>query len=110
NATLVEIDAIVFDLRRRKDHDEVAMLNRANEANRAMYARAREIVRPRANELDIFTERPCVAVHTIGELPTYFGQDFRSNARGGPPRDRKIQAGELMILDPGVGFRGYHAD
>jgi Xaa-Pro aminopeptidase len=110
NATLVEIDAIVFDQRRRKDADEVRMLNRANEANRAMYERGRKIVRPGANEIDIYSELQSVAVHVLGEPLTYFGQDFRSNARGGAPRDRKIEAGELMILDLGVGFRGYHSD
>jgi Xaa-Pro dipeptidase len=110
NATLVEIDAIVFDQRRRKDADELRMLNRANEANCAMYERGRAIVRPRANELDIYAELQSVAVHVLGEPLTYFGQDFRSNARGGAPRDRKIEAGELMILDLGVGFRGYHSD
>jgi Xaa-Pro aminopeptidase len=110
NSTLVEIDAIVFELRRRKDPDELRMLARANEANRAMYAHARQIVRPRVNELDIYSELQAVAVRALGEPPTYFGQDFRSGARGGPPRDRKIEAGELMILDLGVGFRGYHSD
>ena len=110
NATLVEIDAIVFDLRRRKDADELRMLSRANEANRAMYERARGIVCPGATELDIYSELYSVTVHTLGEPPTYFGQDFRSNARGGAPRGRQIQAGELMILDLGVGFRGYHSD
>ena len=29
---------------------------------------------------------------------------------GGPPRDRKIEAGELYILDLGPAFRGYFAD
>src|SRR3954452_12058390 len=110
NATLVEIDAIVFDLRRRKDADELRMLNRANEANRAMYERGRAIAQPGANELDIYSELQSVAVHVLGEPLTYFGQDFRSNARGGAPRDRQIQTGELMILDLGVGFRGYHSD
>src|SRR3954463_4034999 len=75
NATLVEIDAIVFDLRRRKDADELRMLTRANEANRAMYERGRAIVRPGANELDIYSELQSVAVHVLGEPPTYFGQD-----------------------------------
>ncbi len=110
NATLMEIDAIVFELRRRKDPDELRLLAHSNEANRAMYERAREIVRPGANELDIYSELYHVAVQTLGEPPTYFGQDFRSKARGGPPRDRQIQPGELMILDLGVGFRGYHSD
>jgi Xaa-Pro aminopeptidase len=107
---LVEIDAIVFELRRRKDADELRMLARANEANRAMYEHARRVVRPGLNELDLYSELQGVAVRTLGEPLTYFGQDFRGGARGGPPRDRKLEAGELMILDLGVGFRGYHSD
>jgi Xaa-Pro aminopeptidase len=110
NVPLVEIDAIVFELRQRKDADEVRMLRRANDANCAMYARAREIVRPDVNELDVYAELHAVAVHTLGEPLTYFGQDFRSAARGGPSRDRQIEAGELYILDLGVGFRGYFSD
>src|SRR4051812_45829571 len=46
NATLVEIDSVIFELRRRKGPDELRMLRRANEANRAMYEHAREIVQP----------------------------------------------------------------
>jgi Xaa-Pro aminopeptidase len=110
NATLAAIDAIVFALRRRKDADELRMHRRANEANRAMYERAREIVRPGANELDIYSELQATAVRTLGEPLTYFGHDFRSGDRGGAPRDRKIEADELMILDLGVGFRGYYSD
>jgi Xaa-Pro aminopeptidase len=110
NAPLVEIDTIVFELRRRKDADELRMLARANEANRAMYEHARRIVRPGVTELEIYAELHGVAVRALGEPLTYFGQDFRSGARGGPPRDREAQAGELMILDLGVGFRGYHSD
>lgn len=110
NATLVDIDAITADLRRHKDADELRMLRRANEANRAMYERARNIVRPGVNELEVYADLYSVAVRTLGEAPTYFGQDFRSNARGGLPRNRAAQAGELYILDLGVGFRGYHSD
>lgn len=110
NVPLVEIDAILFDLRRHKDADELRMLARANEANQAMYERAREIVQPGLNELEIYSELHAIAVRTLGEPLTYFGQDFRSGARGGAPRDRRIEAGEIMILDLGVGFRGYYSD
>jgi Xaa-Pro dipeptidase len=106
----VEIDTIVFELRRRKDADELRMLARANEANRAMYEHARRMVRPGVNELDVYSELHAVAVRTLGEPLTYFGQDFRSGARGGAPRNRVAEAGELMIFDLGVGFRGYHSD
>jgi Xaa-Pro aminopeptidase len=110
NVPLVEVDAILFSLRRRKDADELAMMRRANEANCAMYERAREIVKPGVNELDVYSELHAVAVRTLREPLTYFGQDFRSGARGGGPRNRRIQASELFVLDLGVGFRGYYSD
>ena len=42
--------------------DELRMLQRANEANRAMYEHARQIVRPGLNELDLYAEVFGVAV------------------------------------------------
>ncbi len=110
NVPLVEIDSVIFELRRQKDADELRMMARANEANAAMYAAARKIVRPGVNELDFYCELHTIAVGTLGEPLTYFGQDFRSGAKGGPPRDRKVERGEIMILDLGVGFRGYYSD
>lgn len=110
NAPLVEIDAILFELRRRKEADELRLLEKANEANRAMYVHARKIVRPGLNELELFGEMHRVAVDLLGEAPTYFGQDFRFCHPGGPPRNRTAAAGEILILDLGVGFRGYHSD
>jgi Xaa-Pro aminopeptidase len=85
-------------------------MQRPNAATRATYEAAREIVKPGVNELDVYTQLHAVAVQTLGEPLTYFGQDFRSSARGGPPRNRRIEAGELFILDLGVGFRGYYSD
>ncbi len=105
-----DVEPVVFQLRCRKDPDELRMLRRANEANRAMFERAREIVQPGRSELDVYAELHSAAVHVLGEPLTYFGQDFRSGARGGAPRDRAIEAGELYILDLGAGFRGYHSD
>ncbi len=105
-----DAEPTLFALRRRKDADELRMMARANEANAAMYARAREIVAPGLSELDLYCELYHVAVLTLGEPPTYFGQDFQAAARGGPPRPRVAEAGDLWILDLGVGFRGYYSD
>jgi Xaa-Pro dipeptidase len=110
NDDVMNIEPIIFSLRRRKDPDELRMLQRANDANRRMYEVAREIVRPGVNELEVYNALHASAVNELGEPLTYFGQDFRSNARGGAPRDRQIEAGELYILDLGVGFRGYYSD
>jgi Xaa-Pro aminopeptidase len=106
----LDIGPTIFQLRRKKDADELAMLRRANEANDAMYEAGRRMIRPGVNELDVYTELHTVAVRTLGEALTYLGQDFQSNARGGLPRNRAAQAGELYILDLGIGFRGYYSD
>jgi len=106
----IDLDTVMFRLRRRKDPDEVLLLQRANDANRVMYQLARELIQPGMNELDLYNQLHAAAVSELGEPLTYFGQDFRANARGGPPRDRQAEAGELWILDLGVGLRGYHTD
>lgn len=105
-----DLDAVMFRLRRAKHADELAMMRRANDANRAMYDYARAVLEPGFNELDLYNGLQSVAVRELGEPLTYFGQDFRACARGGPPRDRDCQAGELYILDLGVGYRGYYSD
>jgi Xaa-Pro aminopeptidase len=110
NGVIANVESVVFGLRRQKDTDEVRMLRRALDANRAMYATAREIIKPGVNELDVYNALQAAAVNELGEPLTYFGQDFRCNARGGAPRSRQAQAGELYILDLGVGFRGYYSD
>ncbi len=106
----VDLSSTLSRLRRRKEADELRMMARANEANQAMYAEARRIVQPGMNELDLYCQLQAIAVRTLGEALTYFGQDFQSASRGGAPRDRRCQAGELLILDLGVGFRGFYSD
>ncbi len=107
---MTDVEPILFRLRRRKDADELRMLGRTNDANRVMYALAREVIQPGINELDVYNQLHSAAVRELEEPLTYFGQDFQCSSPGGPPRDRKAQAGELYILDLGVGFRGYHSD
>ncbi|MCG8448061.1 MAG: Xaa-Pro peptidase family protein [Pirellulales bacterium] len=107
---MTNVEPLLMQLRRRKDADELRMMRRANDANRAMYEHARQIIEPGINELEVYSRLQTVAVRELGEALTYFGQDFRCNARGGLPRDRQAQAGELYILDLGVGFRGYYSD
>ncbi len=105
-----DVEPELFRLRRKKHEDELAMLAYANQANEAMYRCAREIIEPGVNEIDVFNALQSTAVDELGEPLTYIGQDFRCAARGGPPRDREARAGELYILDLGVGYRGYYSD
>ena len=109
-ADWVDLEHDMLRLRRRKDDDEIRMLNRANEANRAMYELARTAIEPGLGEIELFNQLQAAATTTLGEPLTYFGQDFQCNSPGGPPRDNRANAGQLWILDLGVGFRGYRSD
>ncbi len=110
-AQLVDIEPDLYELRRRKDPDELARLRQAIAGTHRMYARAREIIRPGISELEVFNELQSVAVTEFGEMLTGTGNDYQCGSRGGPPRAGHIaNAGELYILDLGPAFRGYFAD
>jgi len=114
-AQLVDIEPALYELRRRKDPDELARLRKAIAGTGRMYARAREIIRPGISELDVFNELQAVAVTEFGEMlqgsGSGTGNDYQCCSRGGPPRAGHVaQAGELFILDLGPAFRGYFAD
>jgi len=110
NAEVVDIEPDLYRMRRRKDADELARIKKAIAGTDAMYARARELIRPGVSELEIFNELQAAAVCEFGEMLTGTGNDYRCGARGGPPRPREAEAGELYILDLGPAFRGYFAD
>jgi Xaa-Pro dipeptidase len=105
-----DIDHDMWQIRRRKDDDELAMIRRAIDCTEAMYVRAREIIRPGITELDVFNQLQSAAVDVAGEPLTALGNDFQCNSPGGPPRGRMAQDGELFILDLGPAYRGYYAD
>ncbi len=106
------IDDTLYQLRRKKDVDELAMIQKAVACCAAMFERAREIVKPGVQELDVYNELHAAAVTEAGEPMTYYlGNDFTCGGGGGPPRKGcAAQAGELYILDVGPTYRGYFAD
>jgi Xaa-Pro aminopeptidase len=109
-AALVDAEPALLRLRRSKDPDELALLCRALAAAGEMYATARQLVRPGASEIEIFSTLQAAAVASCGEMLTGTGNDYACGVRGGPPRERLCVAGELYILDLGPAYRGYFAD
>ena len=107
---LTDVEPQLCQLRRLKDPDELAMIDRAIACTHAMYDRARQIITPGISEIDVFNQLHAAAVEVAGEPLTALGNDYQCNARGGPPRQRNAQAGELFILDLGPAYRGYYAD
>lgn len=111
SAQVVDVEAELYTLRRRKDPDELALLRKAIGATGRMYARAREIMRPGITELEMFNALQAEAVSELGEMLTGTGNDYQCGSRGGPPRaGRAAESGELYILDLGPAYRGYFAD
>jgi Xaa-Pro aminopeptidase len=105
-----DVEPELLRLRRRKDPDELAVLEQAIAAAGAMYARAREIIAPGIDELAVFSSLQEAAVAVCGEMLTGTGNDYACGVRGGPPRPRRCEAGDLWILDLGPAYRGYFAD
>lgn len=109
-AELVDLESDLWQLRRNKDPDELAMIGRAIDCTEAMYQRAREIIEPGITELEVFNQLHAAAVEIAGEPLTAIGNDYQANSPGGPPRPRPAGAGELFVLDLGPAYRGYFAD
>jgi Xaa-Pro aminopeptidase len=109
-AAPLDIEPQLVRMRRRKHADELALLRKAIAATGRMYQRAREIVRPGLTELEMFAELQAAAEREFGEPALGSGNDFQCGSRGGPPRPRAAQEGELWILDLGPGYRGYYGD
>ena len=109
----VPVDPILWQHRRRKDPDELALMKAAIACTKAMYDRAREVVNPGVDEMTVYSELQSAAVSAAGEplSPAYLGNDYACGARGGAPRrGRAARPGELYILDLGPAFRGYYSD
>jgi Xaa-Pro aminopeptidase len=107
------IAPILWQLRRNKDPDELALMKTAIACTKAMYECARQIIRPGIEELTVYNELHAAAVLVAGEplSPAYLGNDYACGVPGGAPRrGRTAQEGELYILDLGPAFRGYFAD
>ena len=101
---------ILYALRRTKDADEVAMLRQAIACCDAAYARAKALLQPGVSEMHLYAEMLAAASEAAEEPIGEFGNDFQSGNRGGLPRPRAIEAGEMAIYDLTVIYRGYACD
>ena len=111
---IVDIGPVIRPLRRSKDPDEVATLRRSMLAGEAAQAAALTQVRPGMTELDAYVIVQRAAEESLGEAAIVYG-DFVSGPRceterGGPPSSRRIEPGDLLLLDFSVVVSGYRGD
>jgi len=112
--TALSIGAVIRELRRHKEEDEIALMEQCMRACEAGHAAALKCVQPGVSELDVYREVQSAAIDAAGRAAVVYG-DFRSvNAsmpkRGGLPTTASLVPGDLLILDYSVQLDGYRSD
>jgi len=110
---LVPARDMVLQLRLVKDEDEIAALREAVRIADLAYEHIIGYMKPGIREIDIALEldffmRGCGAEREAFE--TIVASGPRSAMPHGKPTDRVVSEGELIVLDFGARWRGYHSD
>lgn len=111
---IVDIGPLIRPMRRAKDPDEIETLRRSMRAGEAAQAAALAEMRPGMTEMDAWVLVNRAATEALGEQVSVYG-DFASGPRcerekGGPPTSRRIEKGDLLLLDFSVVVSGYRGD
>ncbi len=111
---ILDIAPIIRKLRRAKDADEIDVLLRSMRAGEKGQAAALAQIKPGMTELDAYRVVQNAAIMELGEPAILYG-DFASGSRcetekGGPPTSRRIEPGDLLLLDFSVVVSGYRGD
>lgn len=108
-----DITPALLQLRRQKDADEIDVLKLSMRAGEAGMAAGLREIRPGMMEFDAFHIVSRAAQEAIGMQTLVYG-DFVTGPRceqvGGPPTNRVIQAGDLVLLDFSTVVWNYRAD
>lgn len=109
----IDLQDRVRQQRRVKDADELVLIRRAIAATDAGMAAAMQHAAPGMTEFEVFRLVQDAAMISAGEAVQVYG-DFvsgpRCEQRGGPPSHRRIEPGDLLLLDFSVVVRGYRGD
>jgi Xaa-Pro aminopeptidase len=111
---IVDIAPIIRKLRRSKDPDEIEVLLRSMRAGEKGQAAALQQIEPGMTELDAYRVVQNAAMMELREPAILYG-DFASGPRleiekGGSPTSRRIEPGDLLLLDFSVVVSGYRGD
>ncbi len=112
-AQQVDLGPDIYRMRKRKDLDEIELIEGCVKVIEAGYAVAKKAIQPGATELDVFKQMHGEIVRHAG-YNLKFEADFACGVRaingGGTPLRREILPGDLYIIDIYPSFHGYHGD
>lgn len=108
-----DLFAIIADLRRSKDPDEVEVFRQSCRIAEAGQAWALRNVVAGMTELDVYNGIFAACSRKAGQPVVVYG-DFAvspgSSRRGGPPTQQVLATGDMLILDFSVVLQGYRCD
>jgi Xaa-Pro dipeptidase len=111
--TLVKLGREVETLRAVKDEDEIALLREACAVADRAFARLLPALRPGRTEKEVGRELEAFMLDEGGDGPSFetiVASGENSAVPHHRPTDRVLGSGELVKLDFGALYRGYHSD
>jgi Xaa-Pro dipeptidase len=105
----VAIDDQLAVLQRVKEPDEVDLMREAIACSLAAYDAVKGAISPGISELEVLEAGHRAATLRAGQMIFHSG-DYRAGLLGGFARDRRIEAGELYIVDAWSTYCGYWSD
>ena len=110
----VEFKSVELDtLRQVKDAAEIACIKKACEIADRAFDKILDFIKPEVSEVEVAAELEYL-MRKFGSERAAFTTIIASGWRGSLPHgiatDKKIEAGELVTMDFGAVFNGYHSD
>jgi len=110
---VVDSKPLVSPLRQIKGPEELARIRRAAELADLAIERARQVIAPGVTEAEVALEVE-YAVRKAGAdrlgFPMFVNSGYRSLWLHGMATDKRIEPGDLVIVDIGPVYQGYNAD
>jgi Xaa-Pro aminopeptidase len=104
---------LVSQLRAIKDSGEIALLAEAERITEAAWEKTLTMIRPDVSEIDVAVEfdyQLRLNGAESGAFPTIVASGARTALPHGAPTTKKIRPGELVLIDGGARYQGYHGD
>lgn len=111
--SVVDIAPVMDGLRMIKDNDEVALMRRAGEIAAIGMKVAAGVIRPGVTENEVAAEAEYAMRKAGGHgtaTPVYVNSGIRSGWLHGTATDKRIQEGDLIVLDLVPRYQGYCAN
>ncbi len=110
DATFVDAAPLILKLRATKSPAEVAYIRRAGELLSVSMLETFDAVKVGMTEIDIMRTLRTRIAHNGGERVTFMWVVSSQDGMIAGPTERRMQAGDLLVLDAGVEYRGYCSD